>query len=435
MASAVASRPFRVCFVALNAYPAIDPQAPGAIGGIETRAWMFARALVARGDCEVQFVVRHTQPLRKTVVDGVTLVPILDRFYRLRESVSTRIERQPLFPYLRIRNWSLGLLWQLPFLAMIRQFRAKPPGPREPQPLLQAIDTDLFCTFGVQSFSAATIASAHAAGRPTVLVLGSDSDLDERYTEHSTWINPYTDRGDLCWWIVRNADVVVTQTAWQQQRLQSQFARTGACVENPIDVEEWDARQILPLADTYSTGWDRYILWVGRAEAVHKRPQVCLELARLCPQAQFLLVLNPRDDGLEEHLRQTAPANVRFVRHVPFPQMPALFRRAVALVNTSSLEGFPNTFLQAALSRIPVGALDVGDVFLPASGAGVACGGSLQTLADFTNRVWADPTSWQSRMETAREYVIQNHGLAAKATAFFRVLLAARSSSPTKSQT
>ena len=423
-------KPLRVCFVAINAYSAIDPQATGAIGGIETRAWMFARALAARDDCQVKFVVRYSRPLRQSEFENVQLVPILDRWYRLRESVSTRIERAPRFPYLKLKSWSFSLLWQLPFLAGLRLFRKRSAQLDQPDPTLSAVDADVICTFGVQSHAALTIRTAHARNKPVLLVLGSDSDLDENYTEHSTYLNPYTDRGDLCWRILQSADAIVCQTPWQLEALKSRFGRDATMIENPIDIDEWQSRQELPIPEELTGGLKRYVLWVGRAEAIHKRPQLCVNLARLCPEVPFLMILNPRDDALEEQLRREAPANVTFVRQVPFPHMPALFHRAAALVNTSSLEGFPNTFLQAALSRVPVGALNVGESFLQTTGGGVYCGGQLDKLAEFVKQAWTDPASWQLRVATAREYVITHHGLPAQADRFVQALRVTQFSQP-----
>ncbi|QDU38728.1 Glycosyl transferases group 1 [Maioricimonas rarisocia] len=410
------AEPIRVCFVVLNAFPAINPEVPGAIGGIETRAWMLARTLARRPDIDVQFVVRHTERIRQLEFDGVRLVPIHDRLYRLREAVSTMLERQQRFPWLRFHGFSPALLWQLPILAVWwpwRRLRQRAPDPLRPCPPYTTVEADLLACFGVNVTTATVIASAHATNRPAILFLGSDADLDERYTATSTFVTPYGDPGPICRWAIDHADRIVVQTPSQQQVLRERFGREGTLIGNPIDLEEWDSRLETALPPEGIAGLDRYVLWVGRAEGTHKRPQLLVELARKCPELPFVMILNPRDTLLEQQIRRTAPSNVRILDWVPFPQMPAVFRRAAVLVNTSSLEGFSNAFLQAAASGVPIAALEVARDFLEESGAGAEAEGSMERLAEIVRRQWNEPDAAQLRK--ARAYVEQHHALPAQA--------------------
>lgn len=385
---------------------------------------MLARALAKFPEFDVDFVVRHTAPLRKLQYDGVRLRPVIDRLYRMRESVSTRVEKRRQFPFLRFRSFTPSLLWQIPILAACRPFRGSTE-PWKPQRILVDPPADIYCTFGVQSNSATVISSAHQINRPVVLLLGSDSDLDERYTEGSTFVSPYRDVGDTCWRILREADVVVCQTAWQQAKLASQFGREGHIIPNPIDIEQWDAdRQRIEFAELPSdvNPLDRYLLWVGRAERVHKQPQLFLKLARELPEIPCVMVLNPREGDLEDEIRRRAPPNLRIIRHVPFPAMPALFSRAAALISTSSLEGFANVFLQAAVSRVPVVSLNVGTEFLAQSGVGETCDGDWERFRGKTQQAWDHPRSSED-LERARNTVLAQHSLAAVSQQFKALLL------------
>lgn len=381
---------------------------------------MFARGL-ARRRVAVTFVTRLAHRRAPRELEGVRLLPLLDRLYPIREAARLCVGRQTGFPWIRIHHWRLRLLWQLPLLAAERLLAPRSMDPWQPDPRLVSLAPDVYCTFGVQSHAATVIASARAAGRPCVLVLGSDGDLDQRYTPDSTFISPYGDAGATCWRILRDADAIVAQTPEQQQMLSVRFARTATVIANPIDVAEWDARRSPAAAPRETGGLERFVLWVGRAEDVHKRPQVCLEVARRCPHIDFLMIMNPRDPQVAAAVHRARPANVRILSAVPFARMPAVLARAAALVNTSSLEGFSNLFLQAALSRVPIASLEVGEAFLARLGCGCFAHGRLDTLCAGLDEYWRHGAP-QEQLDLARAFVVRHHDLEQQAAALEAVL-------------
>ncbi len=137
--------------------------------------------------------------------------------------------------------------------------------------------------------------------------------------------NPYGDAGATCHYSLTQADAVFVQTPEQQALLRERFGRDGVVIPNPIDLVQWDSRKNRPIDEEFTGGLSQFVLWIGRAESIHKRPQVLLEIARLCPEVPFLMILNPRDPAVDAATRRQAPPNVRIVSQVPFPSMPALF--------------------------------------------------------------------------------------------------------------
>ncbi len=405
------ARPLRLCLVAFNAYPAVNPSAGGQVGGTETRAWLLARQLAKRSDVVVSLAVRTTGPVTESVVEGVRIIGLRDRFYRLREAVGGFASRRPGFPWINVHRWSPSLVWQVPLLATARFFEARPTDPRLPMPFFEQIEADLFCCFGNQSTAATAIASAQATGRPAVLFLGSDDDLNPGYTADSLVRNPYGDTGATCYFSLQHADAILTQTPEQSSMLAERFGRAGVLVPNPIDLAEWDARSAAALPRELHAGLDRFVLWMGRAEKIHKRPQVLIEIARLCPEVPFLMLLNPRDPAVDAEIRQSAPSNVRIVTQVSFPLMPALFQRAIACINTSSLEGFPNAFLQAAASRVPIVSTDVGRSFLAQSQAGVFVDGDRSHAAQVLNEWMNSPEERDPFGQRGRAFVEAQHAI------------------------
>ena len=402
--------PLRVCFVVLNAYPAIEPRVAGGIGGIETRSWMLARALAQRDDFDVSFMIRHTKTILQDAYERVQILPIYDRFYKTRIEVSRNVTRKSGFPFLSIRRFSWKLSWQLPLLAVDQCLRPVTHS-RDLRPLTiySQVDADIFVCFGVNEVSASVISTAKSRGKKSVLFISSDIDLDERYTADSVYINIYHSPAGLCHYAVANADRIVVQTPEQLQLLERNFGREGGVIGNPIDLEEWDERlQSAELPAEIGILHD-YVLWVGRAERNQKQPQLMPELARLCPEIPFLMIMNPSDKELEREVCRAAPDNLTIIERVPFPKMPAVYKHASALVSTSDSEGFPNTFLQAAASGVPIASLKVGEEFLDAASAGRSAGGSLKQLAEILKSILSGNGTHESAL--ARRYVSDHHSL------------------------
>jgi glycosyltransferase involved in cell wall biosynthesis len=101
----------------------------------------------------------------------------------------------------------------------------------------------------------------------------------------------------------------------------------------------------------------------------YKRPELLLEIARRLPQRRFIMIGGSAApggllrSGYFEGIRDAAARlqNVEFAGFLPLEDVEKYFDRGRVLVNTSSYEGMPNTFLQAWARGIPtVATVDVG---------------------------------------------------------------------------
>ncbi len=404
------THPLRVCVLAYHAYPLIEPTAEGIFGGTETRAWTLARALARRNDMTVSLVVYSRRPIVRETCQGVRIIRRREPLYWVRQAVGRHVEVREGFPWVRLRSFSPGLLWQLPLLAAVRPWRRAADACR-PDRFLLSLEADVFLCFGVQRQTAAAVATAKTAGRRSIVFLGADSDLDPRYAPDSSYVSPYGERGAVCWYALHHADRIVVQTAWQQAALAERFGREALVLPNPIDLEEWDAAQVAGQPLPAIAHLARYALWIGRADSFHKRPLICLELARQCPEVPFLMIVNPREQAVEEQLRRDRPGNVWLIERVPFSDMPQVFRRAVVYVNTSApgYEGFPNVFLQAAASRVPIASLEVDADFINRAGAGGVAWGDMEGLAQLVRRLWHHPAEASQMGQQGRQFVEQHH--------------------------
>ncbi len=406
----MSTAPLRVCFVAPNALPVIAPEIAGPLGGIETRSWLFARALARRQDVAVSVVVRDAVQSPRAVIDNVHVLTLVEPLTAIRRSIAANIVRQPNFPWVQIRRWSWSLCWKLPLLAGAKLSRQPHGLSGGVDPFLMSIETDLFCTFGVNPASASAVQTAHARGLRSVLVLGSDGDLDPRFIEGGSYANQYGDRGDMMLRLLNMVDRIVAQTPLQQELLNQRFGRDADLVVNPIDVAEWEQQLQLPCPVAVPAS--RYVLWIGRADITPKQPLKVLEIARELPQVPFLMVLNPFDPVVEEAVHRDKPANVFVVPRVAPGQIATLFARAAALLNTSTFEGFPNTFLQAAVSQVPIVSLLVTPRSSVAQAFGVCAEGQLHATVTALNRIVAGEHD-RDKLNRLRAAVIAQHDVEA----------------------
>lgn len=98
-------------------------------------------------------------------------------------------------------------------------------------------------------------------------------------------------------------------------------------------------------------------LWVGRI-AKEKRPDLYLKLAEKIPEHDFFMIgaHSSKDRDYYNYIKKEAEKmdNLRFLGFVPHEKINEYYSRSLILVNTSPVEGFPNTFLEAWGNGIPV---------------------------------------------------------------------------------
>ena len=397
----------RVCFVALHALTVIEPEFQGPVGGSETRAWTFARGLAQDDRFHVSFALHDARRPSHSQRDGVTLCVRHEPLKNIRYNVAAKVNVTRSFPYLQVKEFSPELIWQIPLLALVRPFKSHRSLTDQLTRFFQQIEADVYCTFGVNETSFRVIQAAHSKQARVILFTVLDGDLDERYASDSTFVNPRGDRGPVCHAALMSADHIVVQTERQQTLMQARFGRESTLIENPIDVDDWDHAHE-PSAMVLTKLPDRFVLWIGRAEAGGKRPDRCLDLARGTPDVSYLMVLNPRDPIIENTIRSSAPRNVTIVSQIPYAAMPTVLKRATALVSTSEVEGFPNVFLQAAISRVPIVSLEAAPEFIRFLGVGMHAQGNFQTLMTSIESIWHTAPS-PELLEAARRRVIDRY--------------------------
>ena len=210
--------------------------------------------------------------------------------------------------------------------------------------------------------------------------------------------------GILFRYAVRLADIIVCQNNDQLSRLLENY-NCQKCVV---------IRNIAPVVkrkDDRESKDKSIILWVGRGVAL-KRPHLFLELAKNFPKEEFVMIMPPRDihlfKSIEKEARQIS--NLRLLGQVSFEKTEEYFAKAKIFVNTSFLEGFPNTFLQAANSQIPILSSNINpDSFLDSYKCGFCAAGNYEKFLSFFRILTQDNALRKKMGETAFLYIRENH--------------------------
>ncbi|WP_256393051.1 glycosyltransferase family 4 protein [Natronoarchaeum rubrum] len=158
-------------------------------------------------------------------------------------------------------------------------------------------------------------------------------------------------------WTFNRADVVFCYTETDEQRLRDLGVETRIdVVSNGIDTERFRLKG--PESDLIdSTG--PVVLFVGRL-VDGKRPKAVIEvfddvLEEFTDAELYLCGSGPLRDELEQDIAELEIAeSVTFLGHVPYDEMPAVYRSSDVLVLPSRAEGVPRVVLESLASGLPV---------------------------------------------------------------------------------
>jgi glycosyltransferase involved in cell wall biosynthesis len=134
------------------------------------------------------------------------------------------------------------------------------------------------------------------------------------------------------------------------------------------------------------------LLWVARCQRI-KRPHLFLDLAERLPDTRCEMVCVREDVELWESVagRAKGMANVAFIERIPYHEAQEHYDAARIFVNTSTYEGWPNSFIQAGLGETALASLDVNsDELFGRFGVGVVGQGNFDAWAEEIGGLLAD---------------------------------------------
>ena len=367
---AAAARPIKVCFISPLGYGLYQPRAGVPYGGAELQFYLLSRELSADPSFEV------------SVLTTVGSNPGCERIGELTvvtRKAGGRLSGGPCdrggTVLRRLRGYGAA------FWEMYRLFRT--------------IDADVYLHAGAGVEVGAYAVICRLQGRRFVHVVASSVDLQEPIRKV---------KGGLRWLYplgLRWAHAVVCRTREQGAWLHERYRKSGIVI-----------RTGHPSASD-ATAEKSSVLWVGRILPL-KQPGMFLDLAERLP-AELCTMVMMSDDAhapLLESVKARASTipNLRLHENVRWENMGEYFAKAKLFVNTSTHEGFPNTFVEAAMHGTPIVSWTVDpDGVLTRAGIGVCVGGSFERLTAVAADFCVSAQRREAYGGRARAYALEHH--------------------------
>ena len=177
-------------------------------------------------------------------------------------------------------------------------------------------------------------------------------------------------------------------------------------IKNSFEIRNWKTQD------------KKNILWVARA-INWKRPEMFIKLAGIFTNENFIMICSKTDEKVRnvkywEQIFSTAlkVPNLKFLEFVPFHKINQFFMRTKVFVNTSSFEGFPNTFIQAFINKTPVLSFNVNpDNLLTTHKIGMWCKNDFSTMIENLKKLLYDKELYELYSQNCFNYVQKHHNV------------------------
>lgn len=350
----------KICFIESAAYAVLDGSTgASSTGGESVQHTLLAKAFAARG-WQVSMISGDFGQQNGVVVDGIQVW----KTYKRTEGI----------PVLRFFYPRLYRTWRA----------------------LKAADADVYfqsCAGLMTGMLAKFVAKRN---RKMIFRVAHDTDC----IPGEELVNLERDR-KIYQYGLRRADLISAQSATQARLLEENYGLQSVEVDMSAEIPD----------DPDDAGRDIDVLWVNNFRDF-KRPDLLLEIARQMPETSFTMIggkMQNEESLYDDTERQALELdNVDFVGGVPYSEVNAYFERAKLFLNTSDSEGFPNSFLQAWVRRVPVISYFDPDKLIAGKGIGI----SVDTQNDFVaaiSSLMADDAARLEAGQRSRQFVVDRY--------------------------
>ena len=202
---------------------------------------------------------------------------------------------------------------------------------------------------------------------------------------------------------VKHADQVVVLTNDMKKEMHKNFDI------NPIVIKSGH-----PIPDlTFKKEESPLILWISRLHIL-KKPELFIKIFKKLKylNAEFILIGSGSYMKNELIRLSNKYSNFTYIPGVKQYMDNEYYAKSSLLINTSSFEGFPNTFIQAWMYKTPVISLNVDpDGVISNFNLGFYAKGNFQRLIDNIKDLIENPSKRKDIGENSRAYAIANHNI------------------------
>lgn len=345
----------KVCFISRSAYPLFNPKCDATFGGAEVDFYLLAKELAKDKTFDVNFILGDFGQKKIEIKDGVSLF----KSYRLKENKLTKIFKVAKAIY--------------------------------------KVNANIYFQEAASGGTGIIAFLCKILGKKFIYRTASDKDCNNQFIKENKI------EGYLYKWGLKNANFVITQNKKNQLELLRNLYLKSKVIKNAYPIYPNNHKK------------KEFILWVGRSEKL-KQPQLFLELAKAFPNEQFTMIcpkanFNSVDmKKLNEEIKKIN--NLELISYVLFKEIDKYFRKAKIFINTSTYEGFPNTFVQATKNATPIVTLNVNpDDFINKYKCGFFANGNFELMKKQLSSLLNDTRSLKKISLNAYKYAKKNHDI------------------------
>jgi len=347
------TKPVKICFVVPKAYPLFNREVKELFGGAEVDLYLLATELAKDKKFEVAFITADYGQRKIENIEAVTIYKSLD------------FKKNPLVGALRV--------WRA----------------------MQAAGAQIYfqeaSSWG--TFLIALFCKLHK--KIFIYRTASQRECDGKY------FRQHLLAGKAFRWSLHNAKQVIVQNETDKANLQQTADVSSEVIGNAHHLS------------VVSKSDKNVILWVGRSTAV-KRPELFIDLAEKIPGERFVMICqHATDDKKYDELvtRARSVKNLEFIERVGFDEIDKHFQCARVFVNTSYSEGFPNTFIHACKSAVPILSLKINpDGFLNKHNCGMCANDDEDVFVDMLKQLLNNDKA-DELGNCGRRYAEANHDI------------------------
>lgn len=205
------------------------------------------------------------------------------------------------------------------------------------------------------------------------------------------------------YWIkyaIKNASVIICQNRIQQKLLYNLHHRESIHISQMAPEEEKIIHK------DYSK---LKIIWIGNLKPI-KRPEIFIRLSNYFTNREVAFTMIGKPDSKYNSMIEEA-RNLQFLGSIPNKSVNELLCESHLLINTSTSEGFSNTFVQAWLRKVPVISMNSNpDEILTKQDIGRICNTEEQ-LKQTVEEILSNLGILEQMGERAHKYATNNHSI------------------------